>query len=181
MPGITEKIVLDLETQKGFTEVEGRRLELLRVSVVSIYSYRDDEFKTFLEKDIKQLLPYLQRAELVIGFNIKRFDYPVLAPYLELDLKHLNTLDIFEGVENRLGFRLGLNSIAQATLGIGKIGSGLDALKYFRQGDTEKLIQYCQNDVLVTRELYEYGRRRGHLLYRRGQSLETIPVSWAHL
>lgn len=176
-----EKIVLDLETKKGFDEVEGRDLRLLGVSVVGIYSYQDDQFKTFLEKDIKQLLPYLKQAKLVIGFNIKEFDFPVLQPYLDFDLSKLNSLDIFEEVKKSLGFRLGLNSIAQATLEIGKSGSGLDALKYFRLGEINKLIEYCQQDVFITRELYEYGKRNGHLVYRRGMSFETIPIGWAEV
>lgn len=179
MPIAPEKIVLDLETKKGFDEVAGRDLRLLGVSVAGIYSYKDDQFKIFPEKDIRQILPYLQRAELVIGFNTKGFDYPVLQPYLDFDLKRLISLDIFEEVHNRLGFRLGLNSIAKATLEVGKIGSGLDALKFFRQGRLDKLSEYCQHDVLITRDIYEHGRKHGHLLYHRGQALETIPVSWA--
>lgn len=180
MPNSGEKIVLDLETKKSFDEVGRDRLDLLGVSVVGIYSYQDDGFKVFAENQISLLLPYLERAQVVIGFNIKRFDFPVLQPYLDFELKSLPTLDMFEEVQNKLGFRLGLNSIAQATLEIGKIGTGLDALKYFRQGQMNKLIQYCQQDVFVTRELYEYGRRHGHLIYRRGSAgLETIPVNWA--
>ena len=174
-----ERIVLDLETKKSFDEVEGRNCQLLGVSVVGIFSYRDNQFKTFLEKDIKLLLPYLKRSELVIGFNTKRFDYLVLQPYLDFDLTTLNSLDILEQVERTLGFRLALNSLAQVTLKARKIGTGLDALKYFRQGEIDKLKEYCQHDVLITRQLYEYGRRHGHLLYLRGLRLETIPASWA--
>lgn len=178
-PNIDDKIVLDLETKKSFDEVGRENLRLLGISVAGIYSYKDNEFKIFPEKDVTKLLSYLQQAELVIGFNIKQFDYPVLQPYLDFDLKSLHTLDIFEEVQNYLGFRLGLNSIARATLEIGKIGSGLDALKYFRQGEMDKLAQYCQHDVFITREIYEYGRKHGHLLYYRGTGLETIPIGWA--
>lgn len=179
MPNVAEKIVLDLETKKSFDQVRERKPKLLGVSVVGIYSYRDDQFKVFLEKDIKKLLPYLEQAELIIGFNIKRFDYSVLQPYLDLDLQRLNSLDILEEIHNSLGFRIGLNSIAQATLQIRKKGCGLDALKYFRQGEMDKLTQYCQHDVFITREVYEYGKRFGHLLFRRSLGLETIPISWA--
>lgn len=174
-----EKLVLDLETKKGFSEVKGRDLKQLGVSVVGIYSFQDNEFKVFSEKDINLILPYLERAKLVIGFNTKGFDYPVLQPYLNFDLQSLNSLDIFEEARNSLGFRLSLNSIAEATLNVGKIGTGLDALKFFRQGEMEKLSQYCQHDVLLTRELYEFGKRNGHLIYRKGMGLETFPVSWA--
>ncbi|TRZ49524.1 MAG: WYL domain-containing protein [Dehalococcoidia bacterium] len=174
-----EKIVLDLETKKGFNEVGRQNLQLLGVSVTGIYSYKDDQFKVFAESDLKQLLPYLKRAELVIGFNIKRFDYPVLQPYLDFDLGALSTLDILEEVQQTLGFRLSLDTIAKATLGRGKIGTGLDALRYFREGKLDKLSQYCQHDVFVTREVYEYGRKHGHLLYRHGVALETIAVGFA--
>ncbi|MBN2097807.1 MAG: WYL domain-containing protein [Candidatus Omnitrophica bacterium] len=175
----SEQIVLDLETKKGFAEVEDSRLDLLGVSVAGIYSYRDDQFKVFTEGQLSQLLPYLKRAQLVIGFNIKRFDYPVLQPYLDFDLNALPTLDILQEIAAALGFRLSLDSIAKATLQFGKSGSGLDALRYFRQGDMEKLIEYCRQDVLVTREVYEYGRRNGQLLYFKGPAREAIPVNWA--
>ncbi len=77
-----ERLVLDLETQREFAEVEGRKPELLGVSVVGIYSYETNRYDAFLEADIPTLAPRLKDAELVIGFNIRRFDVPVLQPYL---------------------------------------------------------------------------------------------------
>ncbi|MFC1698455.1 WYL domain-containing protein [Candidatus Omnitrophota bacterium] len=173
------KIVLDLETKKSFGQVENRRLDLMGVSVVGIYSYSEGQYKNFLEKDLNLLEPYLKAAEFIIGFNIIKFDFPVLQPYFNFDLTQLKKLDIFTEVESYLGHRLGLNALAQATLNHGKSATGLDALKYFRAGEIDQLIKYCQQDVQVTRELYEYGKTRGHLLYRRALRLETIPVSWA--
>jgi len=173
-----EKIVLDLETKKGFDEVGRQNLQLLGVSVVGIYSYKHDEFKVFLENELDKLISYLKEAKLVVGFNIKGFDYPVLQPYLNFDLSKLPTLDILEEIRNTLGFRLSLDSVAKASLDIGKSGSGLDALKYFREGNIKKLSEYCQRDVFVTREVYEYGRKNSHLLYRKGAGLETISASW---
>ena len=173
-----EKIVLDLETKKSLSEVRDKDYSQLGVSVAVIYSYLEQGFHYFLEEKIKDIQPYLQRAELVIGFNITNFDFLVLEPYLDFDLTKLKILDIFTEVRNSLGFRLGLESLAQATLGTGKTGSGLDALKYFRQGEIKKLIAYCRNDVRVTCQLYEYGLKHNQLLFRRGAALETIPISW---
>ncbi len=178
MPDSAEKIVLDLETQRGFNEVGRNNLDQLRVSVVGIYSYKEQGFKIFSEQEIQKLIPYLERAQLVIGFNIKKFDYPVLQPYVHFALDSLNTLDIFEIIQEEMGFRLSLDSIAKATLNTKKTGSGLDALRYFREGDIEKLTQYCKQDVFITREVYEYGRKHGHLLYYHGQATQTIPISW---
>ncbi|MFX1298238.1 MAG: hypothetical protein ACFFD2_25710, partial [Promethearchaeota archaeon] len=60
------------------------------------------------------LLTHLQRADLLVGFNIKRFDYGVLAAYTGMDFEDLNTFDILEYVHQRLGFRLVLITILQA-------------------------------------------------------------------
>ena len=77
-----------------------------------------------------------------------------------------------------LGFRLKLDSIAQETLGHGKSGDGLDALRYYHAGDWNKLISYCLDDVRVTRELYDYGVAHGQLWFSTAGKRESIPIRW---
>jgi len=174
-------IVLDLETQKSFDEVGGRdHLHKLLVSVVGIYSYEKDQLITYAEKELFHLFPILEEARLIIGFNIKRFDYKVLESYHHRPFTQLPTLDILEEVVKVLGHRLRLETLAQATLGRGKTGTGLDAIRYFQQGEVEKLKAYCLEDVKVTRDLYEYGKLHKKLLYydRMGEKVLTFPVQW---
>ena len=174
-----DTIVLDLETQKSFDEVGGRHnLHLLRVSVAGIYSYDQDLFRTFTEWETPALRGILEEARLIVGFNLKRFDYPVLEPYLKRNLKILPTLDIMEDVERYLGHRLSLDTLVKATLGEGKTGHGLDAIRYFREGEIEKLKSYCLADVRLTRDLYEYGKRHGRMMYQKGKDYLNIPVNW---
>ncbi len=149
-----EKLVLDLETQREFAEVEGRKPELLGVSVVGVYSYEANRYDAYLEADLAATLgPRLQAAELLIGFNIRRFDMPVLQPYLSYSLASLPVLDIMEEVVKNLGHRLSLDSIAQATLGKGKSGSGLDALRWFKEGRFDLITKYCLDDVNLRKEV----------------------------
>jgi len=54
---------------------------------------------------------------LITGFNIKRFDLPVLEPYLSISIYTLPTLDIMEEITRVTGHRVSLNSVAQATSG----------------------------------------------------------------
>ena len=123
---MAEKLVIDLETQKDFNEVDGRRLELLGVSVAGVYSYEENRYDAYLEADLKtKLAPRLQAADLIIGFNIRRFDMPVLQPYVPFSVTALPMLDIMEEIVKNLGHRLSLESLAQATLGRGKSGHGL--------------------------------------------------------
>lgn len=177
---MAEKLVLDLETQRDFSEVEGRKHELLGVSVVGIYSYTTDQYEAFTEAQIPQLAPRLQQAELVIGFNIKRFDVPVLSPYLPFPTSTLPVLDILDEVVKNLGHRVSLESLAQATLGRGKAGTGLDALRWFKEGKFDQIKAYCLEDVRLTKELYEYGKQHGKLYCTSRYSSEKfeIPVFW---
>ncbi len=176
-----EKLVLDLETQREFNEVDGRKPELLGVSLTGVYSYEEDRYDAYLEADLSSKLgPRLQAAELLIGFNIRRFDLPVLQPYLAFSVTTLPVLDIMEEVVKNLGHRLSLESLAQATLGRGKSGSGLDALRWFKEGKFDLIAKYCLDDVKLTKELYDYGREHGRLFAtsRFGGEKLQIPVFW---
>ncbi|MBI1909336.1 MAG: ribonuclease H-like domain-containing protein [Deltaproteobacteria bacterium] len=172
-----DQIVLDLETQKTFDEVGGRNnFHLLGVSVVGTYFYEKNQFKIFEEKEIPELENELQKTSRIIGFNIRRFDFPVLAPYLKIDPAKLPILDIMDELEKILGHRVSLESVAQATLGVGKSGKGLDAIAYFRNGEMDKLKAYCLDDVRLTREIYEYGKKNGEVFYQSKDGLHRLPV-----
>ena len=178
---MAEKLVIDLETQKDFNEVEGRKLELLGVSVAGVYSYEENRYDAYLEADLKtKLAPRLQAAELIIGFNSRRFDLPVLQPYLSFAAATLPQLDIMEEVVKNLGHRLSLESLAQATLGRGKSGHGLEALQWFKEGRFDLITKYCLDDVKLTKELYDYGKQHGRLFAtsRFGSEKLQIPVFW---
>lgn len=173
------KIILDLETQKDFAEVGGRnKHHLLRVSVAGVYSYAEDKYSTFLEKKIHKLAELLAGADQIIGYNIRQFDYEVLRPYLNFRLEEIPTLDLLEEIEKVLGHRIGLEAVATATLGAGKTGTGLAAINLWRTGRLRELAEYCLNDVRLTREIYEYGKKFGKLLYKDFFEVREIPVNF---
>lgn len=174
------KIVLDLETQKSFDEVGGQRNSYkLGVSLVGIYDFARDKFLSFREEELSQLLPILKASE-TIGFNIKNFDFAVLRPYFNYDLGKLKYLDIMEDFEKHTGHRIKLESLAQSNLGIGKSGTGLDALKYYKDKDFEKLAKYCLDDVKITRDIYNLGTKQAYLKYtsKFEDSDLAVPASW---
>lgn len=178
---MADKLVLDLETKKTFEEVGGEyNKDKLEVSVCGVYSYNKDEFRAFTEKEFKELGEWLKSAGLIIGFNSKSFDFNVLQPYFKFKLAKLPHLDILEEVYYALGYRLKLESVARSTLSQGKSGSGLDAIWYFKNNDWESLFKYCLDDVKITRDVYEYGRRHGHLWYENLGKRETIPIRWGN-
>ena len=174
-------LFLDLETQKSAQEVGGwQNTHLMRVSVAVIFDTAEERFHIFYEDDIRDLIDYLKKADLIIGFNVKRFDYRVLSAYASNELTLLPTFDILEDIYNRLGFRLSLDHLATETLERGKTADGLQALEWFRQGEMEKLVEYCRQDVIVTRDLFQYGLENGALIYRERQSDKRLRlrVDW---
>lgn len=175
------EIVLDLETQNapaGWKERE--ELGSLGVSVVGVWSSANDRFRIFRESEMALLAPMLKNADRLVGFAVKKFDLPVLQPYLGFDLKEIPVLDIFEDVTAKLGHRVSLASLAKATLKQDKLGHGLDAVAWYRSGNWEKLEEYCLRDVRLTRDLYFHGQKHGHLLFESfvDNKVVSVPVSW---
>ncbi|MFC1632688.1 ribonuclease H-like domain-containing protein [Patescibacteria group bacterium] len=157
-------LVIDVETQKSFQEVGGQRFpEKLMISVAGVYSYSRDEYRVFEESEMPLLEKWIKEADLIVGFNIIHFDLPVMAPYFEIDTTKLPTLDIMAEIVDKLGHRVTLASVAQATLHEGKTGDGLEAIKQFKEGRIDELKKYCENDVRITKGLFDYGLKEKHL------------------
>ncbi len=176
------RLVLDLETKKSFDDVGGRsHLEKLGISVVGVYDYSDDSYVCYLEQDFGRLQNLLIDASLIVGFNHQLFDMPVLQPYLSIDVTQLPLFDIMLDVQKILGHRVSLDSVASATLGIGKTGSGLDAIKYYNEGRWDELKSYCLNDVKVTKEVFDYGIEHKKIAFmsKFGGQKKDILVNWS--
>ncbi len=170
------EVVLDLETKRSAAETPGgwSNPAGMGVSMVGCYHYRGRRLVAYRgdrKGDLVLLEAALRDADLVIGFNIDRFDLPALSGVLGAWVLKLPTLDLLKEVQHALGHRLSLDHLARETLGVrGKGGDGLQALEWYRRGQWRKLRSYCLQDVRLTRDLYDFARKRGHLLYvPRGQ------------
>jgi len=173
-------VVFDLETQRSFDEVGGRtQMHKLGVSIGVAYRYDTDEYLTYDEEGVPALVELLQSAELVVGYNHVGFDFEVLRGYSDADLRSLPSCDLMLHLEERLGFRPKLESVAVPTLGGGKSADGLKALEWWRQGEIDKIAEYCREDVKVTKELYDFGKRnRCVMVSRFGGKARKVEVDW---
>jgi DEAD/DEAH box helicase domain-containing protein len=173
-------VVFDVETQRSFDEVGGRtQFHKLGVSAAVAYRYDLDQFLEVTEEDIGRLIDLLCEADLVVGYNILGFDYEVLSAYTDRNLRALPTVDLMRDLEAKLGFRPKLDSVVQPTLGVGKSADGLQALEWWRRGEVDKILAYCRDDVRVTRDVYDYGKRnRCVLVARFGGTPRRVEVDW---
>jgi DEAD/DEAH box helicase domain-containing protein len=175
-------VLFDLETLRSAAEVGGwGNSHLMGISLGVAYHLEEDRFHVFPESRIQDLHDLLRAASLVVGFNIRRFDYAVLRGYTGEDYaRTLPTLDLLDEVCARLGFRLGLDHLARETLGTSKSGDGLQCLEWVREGRLDLVESYCRKDVEILRDLFLHGRREGCLYYRdkAGDRRLKLPVEW---
>jgi DEAD/DEAH box helicase domain-containing protein len=166
--GEPRTILFDIETLRSAADVGGwHKAHRMGIAVGVVCHLEEGRFEVFPEPQVRDLVEALRGASLVIGYNIKRFDYLVLSGYTGEDFSRtLPTLDLLEDVASRLGFRVGMGHLAQETLGIGKSADGLQSLEWVRQGRLDLVEAYCRKDVEILRDLYLHGRREGHLFYR---------------
>ncbi|MDO8591266.1 MAG: ribonuclease H-like domain-containing protein [bacterium] len=170
------KITFDTETSNLFQDVGSNDPSKLALSVVCIHDSETDSYSSYLEEDLKKLWPILEKTDILIGFNSDHFDIPLLNKYYPGDLSKIKSLDILKEVRASLGRRIKLDDLAEATLGKKKIGHGLEAIVWWRNGEKDKVIKYCLEDVKITKEIYEYARARKHLKYREGTVIKEIPL-----
>lgn len=185
-PGSTDLepriVYFDLETQKSSQEVGGWspvQIKLMKLAVGVVWDSRDRQFFVYQENDASKLAEKLHTADLVVGFNVIGFDYTVLEGYGPFNLEKINTFDMLLDIKKILNFRLGLNHLAQYTLGAEKSADGLISLQWYKEGKIDKIIEYCKQDVAITRDLFLFGEEKGFVKYKtRAGKIEDIKVDW---
>jgi uncharacterized protein YprB with RNaseH-like and TPR domain len=187
---VSEKniVYFDLETQKSFGDVGGfSHKDKMCVSVAVTYSTARGTYEIYPEKEMERLGEELVKADLVVGWNHIQFDYPVLQPYIFPTLAEQTVnLDMMFELEKILGFRLKLDSVASASLGMGKTADGLDALKWWQEhkktgefAPLRRIAEYCAYDVKVTKCVHEYALEHGLLKFEdKAGRLNEVAVSW---
>lgn len=174
-------VYFDLETQNLFQDVGGREnIEKLRVACGVTWSTEKNDFTVYWENEVSALIAELKSATKVIGFNLRGFDYQVLQPYSpETRFASIPTLDLLLDLQKTLGFSISLDSIASTTLSATKTADGIQSVEWFRNGELDKVVEYCKADVDITRRVFEFGRDNGFIFYKSklGSKLK-VNVKW---
>lgn len=176
------EIYLDTETQRIADEVQGgwENVRAFGLSVAVTWD-ASNGFREWYEADVARLIGELRAFDRIVTFNGVRFDLEVLSAYGDVRELRKKTLDLLLDLKRRLGFRVSLQSLAQATLGRSKTASGLEAVKWWRSGDPalrQRVVDYCRMDVEILRDIAAHGRREGFVkVPSQGRDL-TVYVAW---
>lgn len=171
---MSREVVFDIETIGDIQD-----LATMKVTVVSIYEYENDSYRSFEEHELGSLWPIFERAERLIGFNSEHFDIPILNRYYTGDLLKFPSLDMLRIVKEVTGKRYKLNDLVKATLQMEKSADGLQAMEWFKEGKLDLIKEYCEQDVKVTKDLYEFGKKNKMIYYPTlTGELMPIPVNF---
>lgn len=174
-------IVFDLETQNIFQDVGSSDPTSLDISVTTVYDSETDTYTTATVDELQILWPIIEHADALVGYNSNHFDIPILNKYYPGDLTQIKSIDLLEDIKESLGRRLRLDSVAQATIGAKKSADGLAAVRWWREGEINKIKKYCEQDVRVTKEVFEYALEHGHIKFKDGRQKREVPIdtsSW---
>ncbi len=174
-------LFFDVETLRSAEDVGGwDHIDKMGLALAVVLDAASGEFRTYRQGDALALADDLAAADRVVGFNLDRFDITVLRGEAgAAAVAGIRTLDLLRVIHEKIGRRLRLSHLAQATLGVDKSADGLQSLEWVREGRFDLIEKYCRDDVLLTAALWAYGRQQGYVLFRnRDGILGRIPVKW---
>jgi DEAD/DEAH box helicase domain-containing protein len=173
-------IVFDIETANQFSDVGSYDPTALTLALVAIHDSHTNEYDSFLEGDLPRLWKVLEQADVLVGFNSDHFDIPLLNKYYPGDLTQIRSLDLLKEIHATLGRRIKLDAIAEGTLGQKKSGHGLQSIKWWRDGEIDKVRDYCIKDVELTKKVFEHALEHGSLKFAELGKKKEVKLDTRH-
>lgn len=174
-------VFYDVETQKSVSEVQGwHNAHLMMISIAVTWSEADG-FRIWYhsKNEIPDMIKYMESFDLVSSFNGDNFDSKVLSYYGDVNTINKKSFDVANYLSSVTKHRLKLETIAQATLNLGKSADGLLALQWWKQGKVEQIVNYCKQDVEVLRDIVLFGKSNGLVYYYDfGGNKIPVEVNW---
>ncbi|HEQ65296.1 MAG TPA: hypothetical protein ENN64_00515, partial [bacterium] len=173
-------IFLDVETTEGIINNDTESIRAMEFSYIGVIDCAGNEIDIWNNKeDIDKLRELIFSGDIIVGYNLFSFDIQVIYGVLGEEVLNVPMLDIMIAVAHQIGYWTKLDYLAEANLGRKKSGHGLDAVRYFKNKEFDKLRDYCMKDVRLTKEIYDIGLERGVLKYfDRNGFTQEIPINW---
>lgn len=168
-------VVFDCEIKNV---IDGRNVtwndhDKMGISVACLFDYMTGDYVTYMDDNLHELPRRLAQAELVVGFNIKGFDLPLVAKTPECKglplIPDSKIYDILEKSRMACGWKPGkeysrypsglkLDDHLRATFGPGavKTDHGANAPLHWQNRKLGTLVSYCLADVKREKQLFDH-------------------------
>ncbi len=159
-----------------------RDFENMGVSVIGAYDYRTDRYRTFCADNFHEFALLAADADAVVDFNGYQFDKPLIEasgvlPEREFPdgtIEFNRHYDILREIWRAEGHdpdkfnddthgNYGLDACCKANFGTVKTGHGAIAPVDWQRGRVGSVIDYCLNDVRLTKQLFDQILRHGYI------------------
>lgn len=136
------------------------------ISVIGAYDYHEDRYRVFCRDGFDDFRA-LAADRLCVGFNSIRFDNAVIRATGVADIDKEQCYDILRemwlaaGVGDAEPFDFkrhggyGLDATCERNFGTKKTGNGALAPVLWQQGKVGQVIDYCLNDIKLTKQIFD--------------------------
>jgi hypothetical protein len=161
VPSKNEELLNGIEYCDGWHDHKN-----MGISVIGCYDYGASRYRTFCKDNFQEFRELAREADSLVSFNGIGFDNKVLeACGLPLLRNGENYYDILREIwiADGLGPEFvypthtgyGLNEVARINLNAGKTGHGAVAPVDWQRGNIGRVIDYCLEDVRLTKRLFD--------------------------
>ena len=160
-----------IEYCNGWDDYENMGISVIGVNFITVGI--DRVFNHTIDVDLQSFKVGLDRTDVLVGFNNQSFDDKLLKAngfvIPESVINYDLLAEIWEGAglgrefvyPTHAGF--GLDAICKANCLGEKSGDGANAAVLWQKGKHQEVIDYCENDIKLTRKLFDLIQETGEI------------------
>lgn len=155
IPNKKEDPIEGIEYCKGWGDHKG-----MGISVIGVYDYLENRYRVFTQDNIQEFQELVNQRDLIVGLNSIGFDNKLVEAN-GISISHKIHYDIMLEVgklvyPNKQYFKgCGLEACCSANFNTKKSGNGALAPIDWQRGKIGTVIDYCLNDVKLTKDLLD--------------------------
>lgn len=163
-----EKPLKEIEYCEGWHDHKN-----MGISCIGVYDYKENRWRVFQKDNIKDFEKLLKETETAVTFNGIGFDKKLLAANninysdekdydLLAEIWEADGLTRYFQYPSHIGY--GLGDICEINFGTKKTGHGGSAPVQWQQKQFGTVIDYCINDIKLTKQLLEHIINTGSII-----------------
>jgi DEAD/DEAH box helicase domain-containing protein len=153
----------------------------MEISVIGAYDYNEERYRVFLQDNMEEFFHLCDACDTLVGFNNIAFDNAVINAHGSRLTEEKKFYDLLVEIWAAAGLGpkfkypthagFGLDACCHINFGTNKTGNGALAPVLWQRGEHGQVIDYCLNDVRLTKQLLDKIIATGELLDPRNSTL----------
>jgi hypothetical protein len=134
------------------------------LACIGVYDYREERYRVFCQDNFHEFQRLVYETDLVVGFNSLAFDN-ILCAFNGIHILKNKSYDLLAEIWAGCGLGpkfeqpshdgFGLSAVCKANFGCEKTGDGVMAPVLWQRGNIGAVIDYCLNDIRLTKMILD--------------------------